>query len=122
MRSEQISRATEPCILFHPAIPEADVLVEKAVQRGWQGNLRHCFLAEALISDENVFSLACERRVPARDSLWKLALRDMEVIRCLFALPEEDPILAAFEHGSEMARTPAATAVSALARDLAAAG
>lgn len=67
------------------------MLVEKAMEYGWQGNLWHCYLTQALVENENPFSLACERRQPPKGSLWKLALEDMEIIRGLFDRQEPSP-------------------------------
>ena len=61
-------------------------LVSIAAKKGWQGNLWHCCLAQALVESENPFSLACERRPAPADSLWELALEDMELFYSLFAL------------------------------------
>lgn len=49
----------------------AGMLVQEAVKHGWQGNLWHCWLTCLLAENENPFSLACERRQPPRDSLWR---------------------------------------------------
>ena len=61
-------------------------LVSIAAKEGWQGNLWHCCLTQALAESENPFSLACERRPAPVDSLWELALEDMELFYSLFAL------------------------------------
>ena len=61
-------------------------LVSNAAKEGWQGNLWHCCLTQALAESENPFSLACERRPAPADSLWELALKDMELFYSLFAL------------------------------------
>lgn len=61
-------------------------LVSIAAKEGWQGNLWHCCLTQALAESENPFSLACERRPAPADSLRALALEDMELFRSLFAL------------------------------------
>ena len=77
-------------------------LVARAVRGGWQGDLWHCCLAQALVGSENPFSLACERRQAPQDTLYALALRDMERLRTLFdaPLPEADawPLLRDFHH------------------------
>ena len=69
---------------------------------GWQGDLWHCCLAQALVGSENPFSLACERRQAPQDTLYALALRDMERLRALFdaPLPDADawPLLRDFHH------------------------
>ena len=61
-------------------------LVSIAAKEGWQGNLWHCCLTQALAESENPFSLACERCPAPADSLWELALEDMELFYSLFAL------------------------------------
>lgn len=61
-------------------------LVSIAAKEDWQGNLWHCCLTQALAESENPFSLACERRPAPADSLWELALEDMELFYSLFAL------------------------------------
>ena len=77
-------------------------LVVRAVRGGWQGDLWHCCLAQALVGSENPFSLACERRQAPQDTLYALALRDMERLRALFdaPLPDADawPLLRDFHH------------------------
>lgn len=77
-------------------------LVVRAVRGGWQGDLWHCCLAQALIGSENPFSFACERRQAPQDTLHALALRDMERLRALFdaPLPDADawPLLRDFHH------------------------
>lgn len=77
-------------------------LVARAVRGGWQGDLWHCCLAQALVGSENPFSLACEWRQAPQDTLYALALRDMERLRALFdaPLPDADawPLLRDFHH------------------------
>ncbi len=60
-------------------------LLALAAEHGWQGDLWSRFLALTLALSENPFSLDRERREGARDSLWEVALSDMEVFRDLFA-------------------------------------
>ena len=118
---EQIDRFLDELTLFRPSAPDRAELITEAVRRGWQGNLWHCRLAYDLLAQPNVFSLACERRTPARDSLWDVALRDMGVYQNLFRVRADDPILADFRHESPQTEAPEAKQVCALARDLAAA-
>ena len=108
--------------MYHTELSDGTTLVTEAVRRGWQGNLWHCHLTYSLLTDENVFALACERRTPARDSLWTLALRDMGVFVNLFRMQLDDPILMGFRHSSPATETPAARNLTALARELAEAG
>lgn len=107
--------------LYRAELPDAPALVAEAVRRGWQGNLWHCYLTWCLLADENVFALACERRTPARDSLWALALRDMAVFAALFRREQGDPILASFHHESPASASLSAVRLSALAGELGAA-
>ena len=118
---EWIDKFLDELTLFRPSTPDSTELITEAVRRGWQGNLWHCSLTHSLIAEPNVFSLSCERREPAKDSLWAVALRDMAVYRNLFSIGVEDPILADFRHESAAASSPAAKQVTALAAALAAA-
>lgn len=98
------------------------MLVQQAVEKGWCGNLWHIWLTQALVENENPFSLACERRCVGQDSLWLLALQDMAVYFDLFRRSEDTPewkILTDFRR--ECSPGPAARAVMALAETLAAA-
>ena len=109
----------EGLVLFHLRVPEPSELVEEAVKNGWQGNLPHCALAWQLLTDENVFSLVCERRSPQKDSLYQFALRDMEKIFPLFHGETDDPLLSGFTHESAASLSPAAGQVTSLAASLA---
>ena len=60
-------------------------LFEKAAFAGFEGDLWHRLLTEALVYDENAYTIACERR-RAPESLWKAASPDMEKFFELFAL------------------------------------
>ena len=120
---------TEALILYRwPAELAAEgaarirTMVDMAVQRCWQGNLWHCCLTQALVESENPFSLAWERRSPERDSLWELALQDMEVWFRLFRYTEDSSawrMIEDFHHAP--AGGPGAQALMALAQQLAAA-
>jgi len=118
---EWIDKFLDELTLFRPSTPDSTALITEAVRRGWQGNLWHCSLTHSLIAEPNVFSLSCERRAPAKDSLWEVALRDMAVYQNLFHIGVEDPVLADFHHESAAASSPAAKQVTALAAALAAA-
>ena len=108
-------------ILYSLEIPSTADLVRMAVKYGWQGDLWHCYLTHTLFSSENAFSLACERKPAASDSLRDLALADMEIYRALFS---ETPAVftsapfRAFLHDSVTARSSAAQRVCALAAAL----
>lgn len=54
-------------------------LVALAVENGWQGDLWRCCIARELVSSENPFSLAWERRSSGQDTLKALALADMKL-------------------------------------------
>ena len=112
---------TDNLILYHAEVVDGTVLVNEAVRRGWQGNLWHCHLVEHLIMDENPFALACERRDPVRDSLYELALNDMDVFVNLFQVQLDNPILMNFRHKSTRNDDHAARQVMALAESMAAA-
>ena len=60
-------------------------LFEMAAFAGFEGDLWHRLLTEALVYDENAYTIACERR-RAPESLWKAASPDMEKFFELFAL------------------------------------
>ena len=97
-------------------------LLAQAVENGWQGNLWHCVLTQALVESENPFSLACERRAVVQDSLWKIALQDMEIYRELFEMTLPAPFSAVqdFHHENPNApRREAGARVQALAERLA---
>ena len=98
------------------------LLLSQAAERGWQGDLWHCALAQTLAESENAFSLACECRQAVRDSLWDVALEDMKVFRVLFDLdmPEAFRCAKHFSHQAPNApRKEAGSRVQALAETLA---
>ena len=106
-------------ILYHADIVDGTTLLQEAVRFGWQGNLWHCHLTLSLVADENPFALACERRQPVRDSLYELALGDMEVFQRLFAVRLDNPILMDFRHESAAAAAAEARQVTELSQALA---
>ena len=53
------------------------------------GNLWHNFLTHFILSNENVFSLACERQIPPENSLKELVLCDFQLFMHLFRLVHE---------------------------------
>ena len=64
-------------------------MFETAAFAGFEGNLWHRLLTEALVYDENAYTRACERRrVP--ESLWKAASTDMNTFFALFALDMDE--------------------------------
>ena len=111
----------ENLILYHADVVDGTTLLQEAVRFGWQGNLWHCHLTLSLLADENPFALACERRKPIRDSLYELALKDMEIFQRLFGVTLDNPILMDFRHESSVSATAEARQVTELAAALAAA-
>ena len=78
-------------------------LVALAVENGWQGDLWRCCIARELVSSENPFSLAWERRSNGQDTLEALALADMKLFFELVSAPPEGgawPLLRNFRHES----------------------
>ena len=70
-------------ILFHEFITEA-------YRNNYaSGNIWQNYLTHFILSNENFFSLACERREPPQGSLRDIALRDFEVFMRLFHLDNE---------------------------------
>ncbi len=114
-----ISKFTDELVLYHAELADGTTLINEAVRYGWQGNLWHCRLTHGLVMEENPFSLACERREPARDSLWELAMGDMRVFCQLFRMGLDNPVLMDFRHDSPMARSAPAQKLTALAAALA---
>ena len=116
---EWFDRFLDDLILYHTEAADGTTLVGEAVRLGWQGNLWHCHLTLSLLADENPFSLACERCAPVQDSLYELALHDMDVFVRLFHMRLDNPIMMDFRHESPRSATPAAKRVTELARTLA---
>ncbi len=56
-----------------------NALIEMAGMNGFYGNLWHCFLAELIVNDENVYSKACEVVGPIEGSINGAVLHDMEI-------------------------------------------
>lgn len=117
-----INKFLDDLILYHADFPDGTTLIGEAVRRGWQGNLWHCHLTWCLITDENPFVLACERRRPDRDSLWELAKADLGVFQQLYRMRLDNPILMDFRHDSPAAKTTSVRQFTALSSALAAAG
>lgn len=65
---------------------QAKKLLALAIQHGFSGNLWQAYLTYVLVTDENPFSLACERgqNTPG-GSLDEITLRDLERFRRLFS-------------------------------------
>ena len=118
---EWLDKFLDELMLYHTELADGTTLINEAVRYGWQGNLWHCRLTHGLVMEENPFSLACERREPARDSLYELAMSDIRVFQQLYRMGLDNPVLMDFRHDSTMARSPAAQRMCALARSRAAA-
>lgn len=70
-------------ILFHE-------LITDAFRNNYaSGNIWQNYLTHFVLSNENFFSLACERRDPPQGTLRDIALRDFEVVMRLFQLDNE---------------------------------
>lgn len=70
-------------ILFHE-------LITNAYRDNYaSGNIWQNYLTHFILSNENFFSLACERRDPPQGSLRDIALHDFDVFTRLFALNNE---------------------------------
>ena len=98
-------------------------LVALAVENGWQGDLWRCCIARELVSSENPFSLAWERRSNGQDTLKALALADMKLCFELVSAPPEGGawlLLRNFRHESR--RTADCVSFMAFSGELAAAG
>lgn len=68
------------------------LLLARAWEKGWRGNLWHCCLAEALLMNENPYTLAFELRDETDCSLRRLALKDMELWKKLFDTAPHGPV------------------------------
>ena len=64
-------------------------LFETAAFAGFEGDLWHRLLTEALVYDENAYTIACERR-RAPESLWKAASPDMNTFFELFGMDMDE--------------------------------
>lgn len=88
-----------------------------------QGDLWRCCIARELVSSENPFSLAWERRSNGQDTLKALALADMKLFFELLNAPPEGgawPLLRDFRHESR--HTADCASFLAFSGELAAAG
>lgn len=119
---------TENLILF--SLPEEASqtalcrrLIALGTEQGWQGNLWHHYLTLTLVESENPFSLSCERRKAERDSLWEIALQDMQVYFELYRREENGPLWQILTHFSrpQASHSRGSEAVMALSDKLAAA-
>ncbi len=65
-------------------------IIEIAYENNYaDGNLWHNYLTHFILSNENIFSLACERKDAPEDSLRDFALHDFELFMQLFRLIHE---------------------------------
>ena len=95
-------------------VPKAEGLLLYHISLPNPSNLFHCSLAYQLLTDENVFTLSCERRDIKKDSLYALALQDLEQIRPLYQAEKDHSPLSCFTHSSDAAKTDSAKAVTEL--------
>ncbi|MBQ9419217.1 MAG: ATP-binding protein [Synergistaceae bacterium] len=65
------------------------------------GNLWHNFLTHYILSNENIFSLACERKKAPDGTLRELALHDFELFMQLYNLAHESIARVAYFQGSK---------------------
>lgn len=112
----------EKLLIYKFDIPGEDVILKEGVAQGWQGNLWQCYLTNALVMDENSFSLSCERRGAERDSLLELAKSDFDIFRQLMKLRTDHEILMDFRHNSKAAESASAKRICDLSKSLADAG
>ena len=70
-------------ILFHELITDA------YANNYASGNIWQNYLTHFILSNENFFSLACERKDPPQGSLKDIALHDFEAFKRLFSLENE---------------------------------
>ncbi|MCI6551933.1 MAG: ATP-binding protein [Lachnospiraceae bacterium] len=62
----------------------AGELLETTGQHGFYGNLWHCYLANLLVNNENIYSRACEMRGEAGGSINGAVLHDMAIFKEFF--------------------------------------
>lgn len=86
------------CVLYDPlrgiaakiaenednARPAAGELLDFAAEYGLSGNIWHAYIAYLVATDENAFSLACERRGMPTGSICEIAVSDMDAVIALF--------------------------------------
>ncbi len=72
----------------HLSSPEQVIseIYELAYTNGYAGNLWHCLLADALISDVNPYTLSVERRIVRSGGLREAVLTDLEIFHRLFRI------------------------------------
>ena len=59
-------------------------LIELAEKHSFDGNLWHCFVAYLIMTDENPFSVGCERRQVPDNALTKTVKADFDELYTLF--------------------------------------
>lgn len=65
-------------------------LFSMAAERGYRGNLWHCYLTNILLLSENPYSIAAERRGAVEGTLSEAVMRDLKVMRDLFYYPFDE--------------------------------
>lgn len=66
-------------------------MLETAYEYGLSGNLYTLCLTEMLLKDVNPFALSFERRPGEKDSMYEMALQDMEIISELLEYDSDEP-------------------------------
>lgn len=68
-------------------------LIELSIQEGLPGDLWHNYLKLKLITAENIFTLRAEKNlIDCKNSLYQIALNDIEIIKNLFSFSFQDII------------------------------
>ena len=135
-----IREIIDDCILYDPcrgAVKDladgnvnvgrvAGELLDFAAEYGVTGNLWHHYVAFLLATDENAFSLACERRTAPEGSLKDVAANDLKAIFELFSIDLVElfgklaPAISDYTYvgGGKRSRTSAGARVSLLSKAL----
>lgn len=135
-----IREIIDDCILYDPcrgAVKDladgnvnvgrvAGELLDFAAEYGVTGNLWHHYVAFLLATDENAFSLACERRAAPEGSLKDVAANDLKAIFELFSIDLVElfgkfaPAISDYTYvgGGKRSRTSAGARVSLLSKAL----
>ncbi len=68
----------------------AGELFAMAAERGYRGNLWHCYLTNILLLSENPYTIAAERHGAVEGTLSEAVMRDLKVMRDLFFYPFDE--------------------------------
>lgn len=104
----------------------AGELLDFASEYGLRGNLWHAYVAYLLATDENAFSLACERRTAPEGSLRDVAANDLKCAYELFGIDLAElfgkfaPAIAGYDYRGEgkRSRTQAGARIAELSKAL----